>query len=101
MWQMISEQTSWGSFLDRIRELAANNQHPRGEEVLRDNGQGSESSYYRYEITATVYPKRAGKIEADDVQIVVNYPTELGIARDPFADFFETAGLVAGHRFRR
>lgn len=93
MWQMISEQTSWGSFLDRIRELAANNQHPRGEEVLRDNGQGSESSYYRYEITATVYPKRAGKIEADDVQIVVNYPTELGIARDPFADFFENSGF--------
>ncbi|HQZ65813.1 MAG TPA: BatD family protein [Planctomycetaceae bacterium] len=88
MWQMISEQTSWGSFLDRMKELAANNQRPGGKEVLRDDGQGNERSYYLYEITATVYPKRPGKIEADDVQIVVNYPTELGKARDPFGDFF-------------
>ncbi len=88
MWQMISEQTSWGSLLDRMKELAANNQRPGGKEILRDDGQGNERSYYLYEITATVYPKRPGKIDADDVQIVVNYPTELGKARDPFGDFF-------------
>ena len=30
MWQMVSEQTSWGSFLDRTKELATNNQRPGG-----------------------------------------------------------------------
>ena len=42
-----------------------------------------------YEIEATVYPKRPGKIDADDVQIVVNYPTALGKSRDPFESFFK------------
>ncbi len=93
MWQMISESTSWGSFTDRMKELAANNQRPGGQEVLRDDGAGNERSYYLYEITATVYPKRPGQIDADDVQIVVNYPTELGKARDPFAGFFEDSGF--------
>lgn len=98
MWQMISEQTSWGSFTDRMKELAANNQRPGGHEVLRDDGQGNERSYYLYEITATVYPKRPGRIDADDVQIVVQYPTELGKAPDPFAGFFEDSGFGGGSR---
>jgi hypothetical protein len=96
MWQMISESTSWGSFTDRMKEMAGNNQRPGGREVLRDDGQGNERSYYLYEISATVYPKRPGKIDAEDVQIVVNYPTELGKARDPFADFFEDRGFGGG-----
>ncbi len=89
MWQMISEQTAWGSFADRLRELAENNQRPGGKEVLRDDGTGTERSYYLYEINATVYPKRPGKIDADDVQIVVNYPTALGKSPDPFDRFFD------------
>ncbi len=89
MWQMISPQTSWGGFAARIKELAENNQRPGGKEVLRDDGQGNERSYYLYEIEATVYPKRPGKIDADDVQIVVNYPTALGKARSPFAGLFD------------
>ncbi len=96
MWQMISDSTSWGSFADRMKELAGNNQRPGGREVLRDDGQGNERSYYLYEISATVYPKRPGKIDAEDVQIVVNYPTELGKARDPFADFFGDRGFGGG-----
>lgn len=98
MWQMISEQTSWGSFLDRMKELAANNQRPGGHEVLRNDGQGNERSYYLYEIPATVYPKRAGKIDADEVQIVINYPTALGKTRDPFASFFEDSGFGGSSR---
>jgi len=98
MWQMISETTSWGGFTDRMKELAANNQRPGGQEVFRDDGEGHERSYYLYEITATIYPKRSGQIDADDVQIVVNYPTELGKARDPFAGFFEDRGFGGGSR---
>ncbi len=88
MWNMISDSTAWGGFSDRVQELAENNQRPGGQEVLRDDGTGNERSYYLYEINATVYPKRAGKIDADDVQIVVNYPTALGRSRSPFDDFF-------------
>ena len=93
MWQMISEQTLWGSFAERMQELAENNRRIGGQEVLRDDGEGHERSYYLYEIKATIYPTRPGKIDADDVQIVVNYPTALGRSRDPFADFFEDNGF--------
>ncbi len=89
MWQMISQQTSWGSFADRLREMAENNQRPAGREVLRDNGEGQKRSYFLYEIEATAYPTRPGKIDASDVQIIVNYPTALGKSRDPFDDFFK------------
>ncbi|MEZ6081427.1 MAG: hypothetical protein R3C56_38885 [Pirellulaceae bacterium] len=73
-----------GWFCRHMQELAENGQRPGGQEVLRDNGQGEQRSYYLYEIPATVYPKRPGKIDADDVQIVVNYPTKLGQSRSPF-----------------
>ncbi len=99
MWQMISEQTSWGGFTARMKELAENNQRPAGREVLRDDEQGNERSYYLYEIEATVYPKRPGKIDADDVQIVVNYPTALGKSRSPFGSFFEDSPFGAGTPF--
>ncbi len=88
MWQMISKRTSWGSFAAKLQEMAENRQRPAGREVVRDNGQSGESSYYLYEIEGTVYPKRPGRIEADNVQIVVDYPTAIGKARDPFGDFF-------------
>ena len=89
MWKMISEQTSWGGFTARMKELDENNQRPGGQEVLRDDGQGNQRSYYLYEISATVYPKRPGRIDANDVQIVVNYPTSLGKSRSPFDSMFE------------
>lgn len=88
MWNMISDQTRWGSFQNRIEELANNRQRPGGEEVLHANGQGEERAYYMYEINAKVYPTKAGKISGDDIQIVVNYPTALGRSRDPFDSFF-------------
>ncbi|MGI9516760.1 MAG: BatD family protein, partial [Pirellulaceae bacterium] len=84
MWQMISRQSSWGSFADRINELAENRQRPGGREVLHDDGQGNQASYYLYEIDATVYPRRPGNIASGDVQIILNYPTALGKSRDPF-----------------
>ena len=94
MWKMISDQTSWGGFTERLHELAENNQRPGGEEVLRDDGQGNERSYYLYKIEATVYPKRPGQIDADDVQIVVNYPTAIGKSRSPFGSLFEDSSFA-------
>lgn len=88
MWSTISGSTSWGAFRDRVTELAQNGQRPGGEDVLRDDGTGQERSYYLYSINATIYPKRAGEIDAKDVQIIANYPTELGRSRSPFAGAF-------------
>jgi len=88
MWQMISDQTSWGAFTDRLRELAENRQRPSGETVLRKDADGQNREYYLYEIDATVYPNKPGKIDASDLQIVVDYPQSLGRSRDPFDSFF-------------
>ncbi len=89
MWQMISaDRSQWGVFSERMQELAENNQRPGGEEVLRADADGNEHSYYQYEIPATIYPKRPGEVDAEDVQIVVDYPTRLGKSRDPFDSFF-------------
>ena len=93
MWQMLSDQTSWGSFAERMQGLAKNNQRPGGRAVMREDSQGEEREYYLYEIDATAYPTRSGKIDASDVQIVVNYPLSIGKARDPFAGMFEDSPL--------
>jgi tetratricopeptide (TPR) repeat protein len=84
MWQSIAEQTSWGSFRERLQELAQNNQRPSGREVSRDNGSGEQVTYYLYEVITTVYPDRPGEIDASDVQVVVNYPVSLGASRGFF-----------------
>lgn len=101
MWQLISEQSSWGSFRDRMQELAKSNRRMKGQEVLRDNGEGEQRSYYLYELDATVYPNRPGNIDASDVQIVVNYPTELGRRRDSIGDFFDNGPLNSSSLLRQ
>ncbi|MCC9606150.1 BatD family protein [Blastopirellula sp. JC732] len=89
MWQLISAGTNWGAFSERMHELAENRQRPGGTEVLREDSTGAERSYYHYQIDATVYPKRPGQIEADDLQIVLDYPTRLAKSRDPFGSMFD------------
>ena len=89
MWQMVSPRSSWGVFQDRIEQMAANREGPHGEEVLRKDSDGIAHSYYLYEIDATIYPKHSGKIDADNVHVIVEYPTALGVARDPFASMLD------------
>ncbi len=90
MWQLISENTSWGSFSDRMRELASQRQRPGGDHVLRRDADGNRSNYYLYEISTKIYPTRAGRIDANDVRIVVDYPTKLGNRRSSlFPSFFD------------
>ena len=88
MWQMLSEETSWGTFRDRLQELTDNRQRPSGKSVLRENGDGQSREYYLYEIEGTVYPTKPGKIDASDLQIVVNYPISLGVRNSPFGSMF-------------
>jgi tetratricopeptide (TPR) repeat protein len=89
MWRMISDRTNWGPFADRLQEIAEANQRPAGREVLRRDKAGVEHSYYLYEIDATIYPKRPGAIAANDVKVVVDYPTSLVKSRDPFGSIFD------------
>lgn len=97
MWQTISDQTAGGSFQSRLEELAQNRRRPGGQRVLRQDSSGQESEYYLYEIDTTVYPDRPTVIDGQDVRIVVNYPVELGRARNPLSmfddDFFNGTSL--------
>ncbi len=96
MWKLVSDRTTWGLFDDRMHELADNDQRPVGKEVLRKDRDGVEHSYYLYQISATIYPKRPGKIDASSVKVVVQYPTAIGKARDPFGDFFRDMQMPGG-----
>ena len=96
MWRLISEKTEWGPFAERIQQLAEQDQRPVGKEVLRKDAEGVEHSYYLYQLDATIYPKRPGTIDGDNVKIVVSYPTALGRSRGMFADFFGGSGGPSG-----
>ncbi|WP_162006710.1 BatD family protein [Roseimaritima sediminicola] len=89
MWQRISRQSSWGGFSDRLREMAQRNARPGGRMVRRTNAQGQSEEYYLYEIDGTIYPTHPGQIDVDDVEIVVQYPTQLRRSRSPFSDIFD------------
>lgn len=89
MWNLLADSTSWGGFETKMQELAQNRQRPGGREVLRQDATGHDRSYYLYEVDATIYPKRAGKIDASDVQVVVNYPTEIGQSRSRMGGIFD------------
>ncbi|HEX4415528.1 MAG TPA: BatD family protein [Lacipirellulaceae bacterium] len=96
MWKMISERSEWGPFAERMQLYADQGRRPSGTEVLRKDHDGTEHNYYQYEIEATIYPKRPGKIDGDNVKIIADYPTAIGKARDPFAGFFDDMQLPGG-----
>jgi tetratricopeptide (TPR) repeat protein len=89
MWQLLAQRTAFGPFEEQVRQMDENRQRPAGREVLRKDSDGVEHSYYLYEIDATIYPKKPGHIDAEGVQVVVQYPTAIGKSRDPFAGFFD------------
>ncbi|MBB3205344.1 hypothetical protein FHS27_001144 [Rhodopirellula rubra] len=88
MWSTLSRQTSWGSFASKMQDLNDQRKRPGGREVLREDGEGTKRSYYLFEIDATIYPKRPGRIDASDVDVVFNYPEELDRSVDPIDRFF-------------
>ena len=102
MWQTISaEQTEWGGFLEKIKNLQQGPGAVRVSEVLKPDSEGIERSYYLYEIDATIYPKSAGSLAAEDIQIVAQYPTALGKSRDPFDSFFANSPFSNDDFFSR
>ncbi len=99
MWSMRSSQTEWGEFTKALEEMRGMNQRPGGRSVLREDQNGQSREYYLYEVDAEIYPKKPGKVDAGGVEIVFNYPTEIGPAsrRNPLGmgsmfddDFFRS-----------
>jgi len=103
MWSLLSKQTQWGNFTESIQAMTKNRQRPGGKLTLRKDNEGQERGYLLYEIEATVYPDRPGKIDGDDVRIIVNYPEELGRTRSPISmlgdDIFRGSSLFSGDPF--
>lgn len=104
MWQLFSEQTNWGVFQDKIDELEKIGQQPRGDRVLKKDDEGQRREYFLYTINATVYPDRVGPIEMDDLNIIFNYPVQIGRTRSPFSsmmddDFPFSGGAFSGSMF--
>ena len=92
MWSLISKQTQWGNFRESLQEMSKSRQRPGGKLTLREDSEGQAREYLLYEINATVYPDRPGKIDGDGVRVILNYPEKLGRTRSPFSalgdDFF-------------
>ena len=89
MFNLISDDSDWGIFADTIQKAREGESSIRSSKVLRKDSGGNEREYYLFEIDSTLYPTRPGKLDLEDVQIVVQYPTKLGRARDPFDSFFD------------
>lgn len=106
MWRLVNEDLSnWGEFEDAVTKLRnspfaglrQDTAPPEGGETLRevpgapgnagDHGNPeNRRSYYFYELRATVWPKQAGELSLDDIQVMMEYPTRLGRRRGFFQD---------------
>jgi tetratricopeptide (TPR) repeat protein len=96
MWRLVAERTNWGPFAARLADMAAQRERPIGEEVLRKDSEGASHRYYLYEVDATIYPKKPGRIDAGEVEVVALYPTAIGESRDPFGGMMEEMGFFGG-----
>ncbi|SMP37919.1 Oxygen tolerance [Neorhodopirellula lusitana] len=90
VWNLISRRSAWGPFQERMDEMTDRRQRPGGEPVVHANADGESKRYFLYEIETTFYPNKPGRIDADGVRIVVNYPVELQLERQRsmLDDFF-------------
>ena len=90
MWELVSaEHSQWGAFGETLKDLANNRQRVSGRQVSHTNADGEVQPYYAFEIPATIYPTRPGKVDTLDVQVVMQYPTALEQNRG----FFSSGGL--------
>lgn len=85
MWDRVDLNSSqWGVFREKLASMMARRERPPSREVIRNDSQGQPHAYYLYEIEATMTPQRPGKLNAEDLRVVVIYPTRL--ARTIFGD---------------
>lgn len=85
MWSLVSDQSMWGSFRESLEELARQRMQPRQREVLRKDTQNQDRRCFLYEIDRTVRVGRPGQLSAEDINIVVTYPTGLARSNDIFS----------------
>ncbi|NOX58040.1 MAG: protein BatD [Planctomycetes bacterium] len=80
MWQAIDKRsTNWGAFADLVTPRNPNVKVARAK---RSGADGKPQPYLVFTMTKQIWPNRAGKLNADDVRIVVDYP--LKATRDIF-----------------
>lgn len=91
MWSMVSDQTDWGSFTEKMKELATNRQRPGGRKVDRGDDTGEKSTYYLYQLPTTFYPKKPGIQDTETLKVIVDYPVALGKVRSPLGGMFGDA----------
>lgn len=89
MFRILQEDSTWGPFACCLEPDAPAENTIRGAEVLRADEDGIERSYYQYEMDVTFYPKHAGQLEFEDMNLVAHYPVRLGKSRDPFDSMFD------------
>ena len=87
MWRLVRTESEWGIFADRIEEIQQARQLPRAPVVVREGTDGEPAEYFSFEIDATIYPTRPGKIDGQEINVFVHYPVRIGEAEDPFGDF--------------
>lgn len=85
MWSCISDATDWGGFRETLEKMAAQRTAPKGREVRRKDSQGQERGYYLYEISRTTQVNKPGQLSAEDINVVVSYPTGVARSNDLFS----------------
>ncbi len=85
MWNCLDRATDLGSFGEVLQQMMARGRLPTGRENLRKDSRGQERGYYLYELERTVQVNRPGLLAAEDVNVVVTYPTRLGRSNDLFS----------------
>lgn len=78
MWSLVDfRRSQWGSFIEPLQRLLEQNRALNGREELRKDSQGSERSYYLYELKQTIQANRPGRLTVDDINVILVYPDRL------------------------
>lgn len=86
MWRQIDLSSSrWGNYQSELEKMLEHRSMPAVSQVFRRSANGETEPYYRYMIPGRFIPKRAGKLDFDNVRIVMRYPTALRQARGFFS----------------
>lgn len=81
MFNLIDFKSSdWGDFTDEVPKLRDNfgQLRVRWMEDLRPDSQGSQRSYYLFEIPAVIWPQQPGPLTMQSPRIIMTYPVRLG-----------------------
>ena len=88
MWRMIAEHTQWGPFAQTLEKMAAKARRIRGRKCSVRTTTASNEATTCTKSWRHFIRNEPVKLMSKDVQVVAQYPTQLGQSRDPFESFF-------------